>query len=193
MKRTLGLLALLVTVTSTAFANGNESEKAVNKADMVAIYTTGGDMYNLIYPFKEKGTVSISITDENGKVLANDQVYNVKGFLRKYDMIGLKDGTYLINIKTKSEKIVKSFEIGDKNKFAVVSEEDDKYRLLVELERKTDLSVYILDSKGELIHDEKLYDTKGFARSYAFQDLNTDKLTFQIKGRGFNREIKVEK
>ena len=193
MKRTFTLLALLVTVTGTAFANGNEPDKKVNKADMIALYETSGDMYNLIYPFKEKGMVNIKITDEEGKVMGTDKVYNTRGFLRKYDMVGLADGIYQLEIKTGSEQIVKSFEVDDKNKFAVVSEEGNKYRLLVELDRKADLAVFILDEKNELIHTEKHTDTKGFTRSYTLNEVDIDKLTFKIESRGFNREIKVKK
>lgn len=194
MKKITTLMAILVTVTGTAFGNGDEKvEKKANKSDQIALLNGGNKTYRLIYPFKDRGMVDIEIKDAEGHVVASDEVYNTKGFLRRYDMHPLKDGDYVIELSTKNETLVKPFKVENNSKFAVLSQQEDKYQLLVELEAKNDITVLILDANNKMIHKETHADTKGFSRTYDLESVDTDEFTFKISGQGYKQEIKIDK
>ena len=177
MKKSLIIITGLLLSCTTIFANGNTT----NKADQVALYQVGEDQFRLIYPFKEKSTVSIVVLDSKGKIVDRDKVYNKDGFLRRYDMSSLKPGHYVLVLKNGTETIEKEFDITAKKQMALQNFGDKRVRLLVDqsVDKGT---IRIYDANKTLIHQESFKGVKGMARVYDLSGFNCCQFTFKLNG-----------
>jgi flagellar hook assembly protein FlgD len=101
------LFALLLTA-SAAFGNGKENEKA----SQIEMFQVENGQFRLIYALEEAGKVKIAFYDESGRLVDTDRVKNEEGFLRKYDMTHLPNGTYSMKISSTSGEYTKDFQIG---------------------------------------------------------------------------------
>lgn len=173
--KTTTLLAVAIFTMSTAFANGNET----NKANQVALYEVQNQQYRLIYPFAEKETVRIQIKDENGSVITTDKVKNHEGFLRKYDMSTLNDGNYTMTFTSKSGVFEKSFDIKTAKQMAVNHLGDKRVKLIYSDQvNKGTLRIY--NKNMDLIHREKYQQVDGFSRIYDLSAFDCNEFTFQM-------------
>ncbi|REE05777.1 putative secreted protein (Por secretion system target) [Marinoscillum furvescens DSM 4134] len=91
------IVAVLLTVTSAAFASGDGK-----KSKRAAVIPGSNSTFKLLYAPKEQNVVKIKIKDEHGKLVKIEKIKNDGGFLRRYHMDLMEPGTY-------------SFEITDNN------------------------------------------------------------------------------
>lgn len=173
--KTTTLLAVAIFTLSTAFANGNET----NKANQVALYEVQDQQFRLIYPFEEKETISIQIKDQNGSVITTDKVKNQTGFRRKYDMSALSDGSYTMIFESKSAEFEKSFNIKTAKQMAVNHLGDKRVKLIYSDEVNNE-TLRIYNKNMDLIHREEYQKMDGFSKVYDLSAFDCDEFTFQL-------------
>ncbi len=186
MKRTTIFLAALTIVVGSALANGDDDKK--QKADFV-FFQGKNNVYQLIYPSKEKGKVKISFKSDNGKTLESYSISNQYGFKKPFDLSQLSPGDYSVEVEDASGLSSLNFSIGSGIKMAAFKQ-NGTYRLITENKSGSGFTVNIYDEKNSLVHSQK--HTEGFSRKYDLTALGSTQYTFQVVQNGRSQSIAVK-
>lgn len=118
MKRITMTAAVIVTVMTTAFASSDGAKK-----QRAAIIPGDNVTYKVLYDSNEPTVVRIKIKDENGDVLRTDRIKTTDGFMQRYDLNKLKEGTYVVELKDKHGVITEKIEIttNDRNQLRAIA------------------------------------------------------------------------
>ena len=186
MKKAATLIALLVVVTGSVFANENDE----SKADEAFVFVKGKEQtYNLIYPGKIQGTVNIQFLRPNGKRLHLYQVKNEIGFKKQFDFSQVQPGTYTVKLKDKLGEYQKEFEVESALEMSVVKQ-GNTHRLIANHLAGESLRVNIYDADDNLIHVER--HREGFSRRYDLSAIASPHFTFEVIGGEELQKIKVD-
>ncbi len=106
MKRITLTVAVIVTVMTTAFATGNGSKK-----ERAAIIPGNDVTYKVLYQNDEPTVVRIKIKNDKGEVVRADKFKSTDGFMQRYDMSALEEGTYFVELRDKHGVVSEKVEI----------------------------------------------------------------------------------
>ncbi|MEQ8473355.1 MAG: hypothetical protein RIC35_19315 [Marinoscillum sp.] len=106
MKRIIMTTAVIVTVMTTALASGNGAKK-----ERAAIIPGNNVTYKVLYDNNETTVVRVKIKDENGNIIQSDKFKTDKGFMQRYDLKKLEEGTYFVELRDKYGVISEKIEI----------------------------------------------------------------------------------
>lgn len=106
MKRIILTAAVIVTVMSSAFASGDGVKK-----QRAAIIPGEDVTYKVLYDNKEPIVVRIKIKDVNGNALRTDRIKSENGFMQRYDLKKLEEGTYFVELRDKYGVVQEKVEI----------------------------------------------------------------------------------
>ncbi len=183
MKKTITIIAMLSIALGTVFATGNRTKKA----ESIKLIPAQNQMYYLIYPFKDYGKVKIRFTDENGKKLGSDIVWNKVGFKKAYDLSSLREGRYQVEIVDSEGTVSKQIEIKTELEAAVLKLKQDRYRLLMDAKDDYDVGIKIFDDKHDLLFSS--YQQTKSARIYDLSKFRSKNFTFELAYNGKHRNI----
>jgi hypothetical protein len=186
MKKTATLIALFVLVTGSVFANENDD----SNADEAFVFVKGKEQtYNLIYPGKIQGTVSIQFLNPNGKRLHLYQVKNEYGFKKPFDFSQVQPGVYTVKVKDKLGEYHQRFEVESALEMSVVKQ-GNTHRLIANHQSGESLRVNIYDADDNLIHVER--HREGFSRKFDLSAIASNHFTFEVIGGEESQKIKVD-
>jgi len=97
--KSLMLIALVVFSALTTLANNDP-----NNTGLFVINGKSG-VYKLIYEGEKSSSVTLTIFNEQGKVVYNETLRNLKGFILPVNFKGMTSGTYTIQVKQGVQKV----------------------------------------------------------------------------------------
>lgn len=106
MKKITITIAAVITVMSTALASGDGK-----KENRAAIIPGQNTTYKVLYDYNEPSVVKITIKDESGKLWRTDKIKSEEGFMQRYAMDKLPEGTYYIELTDKFGAITEKIEL----------------------------------------------------------------------------------
>ncbi len=93
---------------STAFATGNGAKK------VRAAIIPGQDVsYKVLYQNDEPTIVRVKIKNDKGEPIRVDKFKNTTGFMQRYDLSSLKEGTYYVELRDRNGVVSEKIEIKD--------------------------------------------------------------------------------
>ncbi|WP_421876134.1 hypothetical protein [Marinoscillum sp.] len=113
MKRLTLTAAVIVTVMTTALASGNGSKK-----ERAAIIPGNDVTYKVLYQNDEPTVVRIKIKNDQGELIRADKFKSIEGFMQRYDLSSLKEGTYFVELRDKYGVVSEKVQINDQFKQA---------------------------------------------------------------------------
>jgi hypothetical protein len=156
------LLLSGVLFCTLAFANGTDEPTA---ASSVAVTRAkGSQQFKLFYKASRPGKVEVAISNDTGKKIFTETIYDTDGFIRPYNFSELPYGEYEISIVDETGKQVQSVKHSqdriEKLIHVMKMEEDGKYMLTVASRGSDSVGVRILDENNQILHD-KNYEVNG--------------------------------
>ncbi|MEM6360144.1 MAG: T9SS type A sorting domain-containing protein [Bacteroidota bacterium] len=185
--RKLSLVALLLTVLSSAFAS--------EKGDITVISDSSA-VFRVYYSKPNVSKVKVSIYNESGQKVFGETIRNREGFVRPYNMKELPAGVYTFEIEDENETkrfeytyADKSFRTTGSSLIVSVKKLDaDKFLLALGNAKNEEVKIEILNEKNELLYSAAELVENQFAQLYNLQSISSRKLTFKI----FNKAGEVE-
>ena len=186
MKKSIITAALLAIAYTGAFATDNV-ENAKDAA--VTVAAARPNVYNLIYKSASTGMVTVVIRDQEGQVVLEDRIKNVKGFVRPYNFDGMPAGSYNVTVtdangKTELAVAYNNTVVNAVRKAEVTALENNKYQLRLIGNNADEVSVNIYNRSNELIHTEVFTQKGSFTRVYNMGKLAASDLTFEVIAAG---------
>lgn len=189
MKR-LTLTAILIMVMGVAMASGDSS-----KTKRATIVHFPGDKIKVFYTAPGESIVKIRLRDDSGRLLRTDRIKSENGFMQPYNFSTLEKGIYFVELTDEFGVLSEKVELTGTttNSRMVVKElEDNKYRLIVDHNKRMPLSLTIYNSSNEVIHKENYKDQKGFTRVYDLSKFDSGNFTFELVDKSSTRTVSVE-
>lgn len=167
--RLLTAMFLAMSISVSAFAKQNTHEGTVK------LKKVEDSKVQLIYGMVPNGAITVKIYDNYNILLHTDRIISKKEFSKAYDFSNLAEGKYQIGVFNNSGEI-DHLELnlgGDKKVDPVVFSklekvENNQYKLLVNSLLPSNMTVMIYEN-NQLVHEEALYDSKGFQKTYIFK------------------------
>lgn len=154
------VLVSLLAMSSVAYgvAPSIEIKKALNSP-----------VFNLIYHGQTTGTVKVRVTDENGTILANRIVRNLKDFALPFNFENQAPGKYIINVDDKSGSQSKEVIFEPiKHFYARVKPlQDARYLVSVSNPTREAVRVNIFDEDGLLVMTQQTRENIAFLYNLA--------------------------
>ena len=182
MKKTALMLSALV-LSAAAFANSPVPVSNLDP-DKVAI-VKGGDSMKLVYTKEDQSQVMIKLLDQKGKEILSKKVKSEEGFIQPFNFKNLDEGTYTFEITdddgTVKEEVNYTRYIARKNAISSVYQitGTSKYKVSLESDGNP-VMVEIKDSKGNVVHKEKIDAESSFSRTYDLSAISAQDLQFEI-------------
>jgi hypothetical protein len=184
MKMKSLLFALLVAVSTTAFAN--------DAPGLTVVSLKGSDIFRVIYKGASTGKVKFNILDAQGKKIHTQTVNGLDGFILPINFKGLRSGDYTFevvdNAGTHREKVTFT-QVSDMKKIHVskILSEEGKFLLAVANAQNEDISIKIYDESQRLIYNENKTLAGDFAQVFSVGG-NTSGYTFEVSDTNGNRK-----
>jgi hypothetical protein len=189
MKTSILSFALALVLSANVFANDNADE-VKNASRVVVNSTSRAAVYNLMYSSAKAGLVRVSIKNQEGTVVLQEEIFNEnKGFIRPYNFSTMPAGTYSVVVKdaagqTELSVSYSNIAISGVRKAEVKALESNKYQLRLVGNAAENVQVTIFDQSGFAIHSEDLTQKGSFTRTYDLGKLKIAKASFEIKADG---------
>lgn len=191
-------IALLIAfgVSGSAIAKTQDSVESTKAT--VSLRKVDTNKVQLLYGSVPDGTVMVKIFDETKTLVQRDIILNKAAFSKYYDFSKIKPGKYQVAVFDKSGKVDHldldlSKEATAPVIYSKIEKMDgNKYKVLVNALLASNISLLIYED-DQLIHEEKLENSKGFQKLYAFKNARVgSKLEFIVKtDHGFSEMIAV--
>ena len=153
------IVLLIVFGTSLTYASNSENAKLELRENQNGIV-------QLLYTSSEAEQVTITILDDNNKIVLSEKVKNKNGFLRNYDFSKLEVGKYTFKVADNNGQLLKKAKFVKKSPVALVDLGDNRFRLIYGSKKDTPVLVVFLDKDGKTIQEDRFTSTNGFARTY---------------------------
>lgn len=185
------LIAFGLSVSVIAKTSGSDES-------MVSLRKVDANKVQLLYGSVPDGTVMVKIFDEAKTLVQKDRILNKAAFSKYYDFSEIKPGKYMVKVYDNSGEVDHldldlSVETTAPLVYSKIEKmEGNKYKVLVNALLASDISLFIYEN-DQLIHEEKLENSKGFQKLYALKNAKVgSKLEFFVKtDNGFSEMIAV--
>ena len=154
--KVINLMSLMLIVSVAAVAG-----KSNDLEDRVKVVTLDEGVFNLIYEQNAPSQIDLKIMDSDGNVVLDDKMKRKTGFIRKYDLTQMQEGTYTIQFIENDQKVEREVS-NHRSEIASISKigRSNKVRLSIgETTSKITISIY--DDQSRLIHQELIPPTEG--------------------------------
>lgn len=184
MKKSILVAFLTVAVGTFGFASDNlDDAKGAAKAAISS--TNRASVYKLVYNSAKSGLVRVSIKDQAGRVVLEDQIMNQTGFVRPYNFVGMPAGNYNVTVtdangKTDLAVAYSSLITNTVRKAEVTALENHKYQLRLIGNTADAVEVTIYDRNNQQIHSEMLTQQGSFIRVYDLGKMKAEGVSFEI-------------
>jgi hypothetical protein len=173
------MASMLVTFGVVA---GSVSGVADEGSAGVAIVNNGTTL-KLYYKGTAEANVKVSILNESGKTVFTEVLRNIDGFVRPYNLSGIADGKYTIEVSDKNTTHTEKIVVGAPRKADIahlqrIKGDAGKYLLTVPAREAKDINVRIM-ADDRVIYEQVEAISSDFARIYNLKKV-TGALTFEI-------------
>lgn len=187
MKAKSILLTAWVLMISVAFANASGEHKFSVYQGMKP------GIFKVVFEGKDRVQAMINVLDKEGNVVFSQHIKGQNGFILPMNFIGLKSGEYVIEAKKGNNRWTQTVNyIAPQSAIqqVFVSRKDGKYVLSISKTGSQTVSIGILDSNDELIHEETrkadgslavVYDVKNVSGEVKFRVTDTNGYSKVIK------------
>lgn len=178
MKTKALFFALLVAVSTTAFAFGND------EPGMTVVSFKGSEIFKVIYKGSKTGKVKLNILDQRGNTIHSETIAGLNGFICPVNFKGLASGTYTIevvddgaryqeNVTYKPAHELKSIHVSK------LVNENGKYLLSVSNAQNEPIGVRIYDQEQRLVYNNSQVRNGDFAQVFKMEN-NKGRYTFEV-------------
>ena len=171
MKTKSVLLAVLMSASVMAFANepGNFKVVVVNQKK--------SEIFKVIYQGENKGSVKLSIRNNEGEVVYQESIKNIDSFIRPLNFSGMTYGEYTLEIEDntgkKSQQVSYSATTPSIGKVRVAKTgEAGKYLFAVANVGSEEVNVKIYDGASELVHSQTMTINGNLGLIYNLQKIS---------------------
>ncbi|MDJ1472617.1 hypothetical protein QNI19_33810 [Cytophagaceae bacterium DM2B3-1] len=186
MKTSILTFALGLVLSANVFAADD-----LESASTASINTTNRvSVYNLVYASAKTGLVTVSIKNQDGQVVLQEQIFNdKKGFIRPYNFSTMPEGSYTLEVKDAAGKSELSLAysnvaVNAVRKAEIKALESNKYQLRLVGNTADAVEVSIYDQFGSTIHSESLSQKGSFTRIYDLSKLKNAKGAIEVRANG---------
>lgn len=186
MKTSILTFALGLVLSTNVFAADDlesTSTASINTTNRVSVY-------NLVYASAKTGMVTVSIKNQEGQVVLQEQIFNdKKGFIRPYNFSTMPEGSYTLEVKDAAGKSELSLSysnvaVNAVRKAEIKALESNKYQLRLVGNTADAVEVSIYDQFGSAIHSESLTQKGSFTRVYDLSKLKNTKGAIEVRANG---------
>ncbi|MDJ1471535.1 hypothetical protein QNI19_27025 [Cytophagaceae bacterium DM2B3-1] len=189
MKTSLMSFALALVLSVTAFAMDNIDD--TKKTSSATITTTNrAAVYNLVYTSAKAGLVTVSIKNQDGLVVMQEEIESdKKGFIRPYNFTAMPAGSYTLVVKDAAGKSELSLTyahtvLSPVRKAEIKSLESNKYQLRLIGSSAESIEVTIYNQFDLPVYTETLTQKGSFIRTYDLSKMKSAKNRFEVKANG---------
>ncbi|MBX2962307.1 MAG: hypothetical protein KF687_07330 [Cyclobacteriaceae bacterium] len=175
--KSLMLAALVVLGSLTALANNDPNNKGL------FVINAKPGVYKLIYEGEKSASVTLTIFNEKGRVVYNEIVRGVKGFILPVNFKGMNAGEYTIQIKNgyESFQTVVSYAPEMINPQVYSKTLDvDKFAIVIAGQGEQTYSVKIYDSNWKLIDTYSEKVVGNFGKVFNLSKIHSSAYTFEV-------------
>lgn len=176
--RILVFIIALLAFTNSYATSGTELNTLVENKTITVYFDSN-----------QSKTLKISIIDQAGYVLHNEEVETLSRRSRKYNLENLPFGNYTLKIESDQSITYEAFEL-DREKSTIVGQRtlykpslefsDNKWKLnLLALGKKVDIK--ILDSEFESVYKETVTNKPNVSKAFDLSELPTGVYTLSVK------------
>lgn len=115
MKKLAGLVAIILTIGSSAFAKGTDKPKdktvTGENVSVSLIPYANNKGISLKAANETKEDVSVAIYDTAGETVFTEVVQNTPSIVRNYNLTSLPNGVYTVSVTTENYTVTKSLDV----------------------------------------------------------------------------------
>src|SRR6187431_579412 len=173
MKKTLSIFVVLIAISSVVSARRMDKPE---EATSMAI-TKSGSLVKLFYKGAKDCNVRVIISNAKNKVVFEETIKHVDGFMRPYNFSNLEEGDYTVELidhtGKKIEKIsYRNHKIERLAGLIKISKEEGKYLLTVPNRGENAFDVSIYDLSGALLYRHTEKADGDFAKVYNLSEVS---------------------
>lgn len=185
------LAALVVFSALTTLANNDP-----NNTGLFVISGKSG-VYKLIYEGEKPSSLTLTIFNNQGKVVYNETVRNLKGFIRPVNFKGMEPGTYTIQVKNGNQKMEtvveyvlestklegsskKTEESSKKTSVSSKAVDTKKFAIMVANEGEETIEVLIFDREYNLVNSYRETVTGNYGKIFNLAQVKSNSFTFEV-------------
>ncbi|MBX2957865.1 MAG: T9SS type A sorting domain-containing protein [Cyclobacteriaceae bacterium] len=182
--KSLMLAALVVFSALTTLAKDDP-----NNTGLFVISGKSG-VYKLIYEGEKPSALTLTIFDNQGKVVYAETVRNLKGFIRPVNFKGMASGTYIIQVKNGDQKMEAVVEYAPQVAKAEVSAkkaavhakviEANKFAIMIANQGKETVEVRIFDAQQDLVNSYRETVTGSYGKVFNLSKVESNSFTFEV-------------
>ncbi len=202
MKKTLSIFAVLTLFSSVVFAGGIDDPKNPSKTGLAVIKQ--GSTFKLFYKCEGPDNVKVTIYNNDNKAIFKENIRNVDGFIRPYNLDNLPEGDYRVVVEDGNCEHTNVFHhYVEKSKSLIgviqLSESPEKFVLTIGKKLSPEIvGVKIYNAENEMVYERlervsgdfaKLYNLKE-GDSYRFEITDSNGTTSIIKNRNILAALK---
>lgn len=156
---------------------------AVSNAQSLAVAKQGANVFKITYRNEDAGKVNLRIYKDDGSLVFNETLKDVKSFARPLNFKGMEQGEYRVELTNAAgkqvEKINYSLEPVVNNVHIAKLGDEAKFLLSMPGQGTEEINVRIFDGSNELVHAESKTITGGFAQVYNLKNFS-GAFTFEV-------------
>jgi hypothetical protein len=179
MKESAQIFAIIMTIVF-GFAAIANTENDLD--ERVQIVPCEFGIFKLVYLKKSSEEVQVSILNEDGETIKQDDIYASRGFVNIYDLHDFGTGHYTFRIQDSTGQVNHTIYYDEEMELAICQiGETGKYRLVAE-ELSNDISVDVFNSDSQLMIS-KQFNKGSVSEVFDLSKLmdQGDEVTFMIK------------
>lgn len=142
-----------------------------------------GGMYKLIFEGAKPAAVNLTIYDSEGRLVYDETVRKMKGFIRPVNFKGMKADTYTILIRSGSQKYETKVAYAPESLLASVSTRNidtNRYAILVSNTGVETIEVRIFDKDRNLITSYSEAVSGSFGKIFNLTETKSSSFTFEV-------------
>lgn len=171
---------MLTIVSSVVLAGGIDNPKAPSR---IAIMQKDADHIQLFYKSNKEATIEVSIYDADSKLKFTEVIRKSDGFIRPYDLSGMKKGEYTVIVNDGTEKFEEKINTAERKSSllsnVITMKRAGSFLLTVADDKAQSFTVTIIDKNENVLHKHVESLNKQYSKIYSFSG-EVEGLKFQI-------------
>ncbi len=186
MKKPIIMAVLLTVISTVSFAFTSKGITELGNTSKFQVVENTDSRYDLYYVSENIDNVVVRILNKDGKLINTDKLEAVKAFKRTYNLKGLPQGNYIIEVKNgegKASQAIFHNPAIKSNLHTIVGQlpSVNKFKVIVGPSIKNDnVQVRILDENGHELLEELISAKEGFSKVYDLSKVKSSTVTFKL-------------